>query len=204
MKDVQTTKKETIKKKRSSDGRPVLIDLSDSPPSTPDESPTQPARVSVQQQQHLLHKADMTRDFKAFQRRLNQFSKQTRESRLDEVEIERVKLYLDDWITTTSSNLDPEISVFYMPVDVENDNDDENNVDQQSSISPRDVRVFRNYLLYLLAVSRDLEKLSVVIKIFKRLAYKCGSPDWISIYQDVVSTVQSEFYIKYDHTLEIN
>lgn len=188
------------RKSRTNSGRPVLIDLSDSPPSTSDESTPSPPRGK-------MLKSELTRDYKTFRLLLDKFENNS--CCPQENEIEKLKLYLADWIASTSRDvmndedpdasecvlLDDDVSIVVQP--------QRSHPSSSSGIRPRDVRVFRNYLMYLLSVRNDLETLSVCVRILKRLAYKHGSPEWIALSQELVSTVQSEFYIKYDHTLEI-
>lgn len=164
-----------------------MIDLSDSPEYQEQEEGKNDETVTSSQ----------TKDYEIFRSRLKQFEPKNF-SCIDrnQVEIEALKNMLSDWVSTTCvRNRDPEISVYFII-------DEESNDDDQSEISKRDVKIFKNYLMHLL-VNRDLEKLTIAMKAFKRLVYKNESPDWISVYKDMESTVQSEFFIKYDHKLEL-
>jgi hypothetical protein len=120
-----------------------------------------------------------------------------KEEHSSDCELECVKNYLHDWICWSTKNL-AEMSSCYF------DESQSCDSDQDEKVNTVDIQVFTNYLLYLLHVSKNLEMLVIILKVFKRLAYKSGSFEWISICDNTLATVQSDFFIKYDLTLELN
>lgn len=159
-----------------------MIDLSDS--------------IQVQPPDVLPHSSgldDQLKDYELFKSKLNKCVPNITAGNKNELEIECVKNFFSDWISSTNNNTDPEASVYFV---------DENN--EQSLINRNDLKIFKNYLLYLLNVNNDLEKLAIILKILKRLIYKSESFEWINVYEELASAIQSEFYIKYDHKLELN
>ncbi len=97
----------------------------------------------------------------------------------DELEKEKLKHLLSDWIFWTSRN-------------------------RIDSIDQDDLNIFRGYLIYLLITRRQLEKLVFILKILKRIIEKNGSFDWIEAYKELYTYIQSEFYVKFDSTIKLD
>ena len=102
-----------------------------------------------------------------------------------ELELERLKCLLNDWIFWTSKDKQ-KCSL---------------NLEQ---IDPEDLDIFSGYLHFVLNVKKDLEKLSLTLKIFKRLVEKNGSNEWISAFKEIFYSLQSEFFQQYDSTIKLD
>jgi len=116
-------------------------------------------------------------DYKCFLDRLNSFVlpvKINLKQSKSELELERIKNMLDDWIFCTS---------------------------RQNEIDADDLNIFKNYLFYLLLILKDYEKLTFILKIFKYLIKKNGSLEWVESYKEIVSQIQSDFYERFNATL---
>ena len=101
-----------------------------------------------------------------------------------DAELESLKKMLDDWIFWTSKN-------------------NLSRSNRRDAISDEDVHIFKGYLLYLLNVDKNIEKLSIILRIFKRLIEKSGSFEWIENYKHILASVQTDFYEEYNSTLNI-
>jgi hypothetical protein len=116
-------------------------------------------------------------DYECFLDRLNSFvlpAKVNLSQSESELELERIKNMLDDWIFCTS---------------------------KQNEIDADDLQIFKNYLFYLLLILKDYEKLTFILRIFKYLIKKNGSFEWVESYKEIVSQIQSEFYERFNATL---
>lgn len=102
-------------------------------------------------------------------------------NKLFKQEIDCIKFILNDWIYW-SSNL--------------NRND--------TTLFNNDLLVFKGYLLHLVNYNEHLEKLEIILKLFKSLIIKYGSSDWVHFYKQVHDEVQAYFYQKNNALLDID
>ena len=119
------------------------------------------------------------KDYDCFQNRINNFELPdniNKKQPAKEIDFEKIKHLLDDWIfwTTNSSNLDVD-----------------------------DLQIFKGYLLHVLNHFKDLEKMVLILKLFKRLVVKNGSMEWVDSYKDVYSSIQADFYAMYDSVFNL-
>jgi hypothetical protein len=95
-----------------------------------------------------------------------------------ELEIEKIKHFLSDLIFWTSIN--------------------------HSSVNDtNDFDMFKGYLLYLLNTKKQLESITTILKIFKRLIQTNGSFEWIETYKDICMLIQSDFFVEFDSNILI-
>ena len=165
-----------------------MIDLCNSPLS--DQEPQQLNTAH-------LEKSIYEKDFLIFDKKLNDIANTKINSKVfrpnsSELKLECAKHMLNDWIYFTSKN--------------NNAVSCQANTSRASAsqIDAEDLQTFKNYLLYLLIVRRDLELLTLVFKIFKRLIQKNGSFEWIEAYKELQASVQAEFYEKFNSTIKLD
>lgn len=96
-----------------------------------------------------------------------------------ELKREKIKHLLSDWIFSTSRN-------------------------QSINIDSDDLNVFKGYLFYLLNVRKQFEELYFILKILKRLIEKNGSFEWIEAYKELVTSIQSDFYLEFDSKIQLD
>lgn len=102
----------------------------------------------------------------------------------DDEDLENLKRLLDDWIFWTSkSNFDK--------------------TSKRQIINDEDLLVFKGFLLYILNVEKNLEKLTIILRILKRLIEKSGSFEWTENFKEIVASIQADFYEEYNSTLNI-
>jgi hypothetical protein len=100
-----------------------------------------------------------------------------------DLDMERIKSLLNDWIFWTSRLV---------------------NNTSDSLIDQDDIDLFKNYLLYLLIYLNDFEKSNLIMRIFKRLIEKNGNIEWAECYKDILMTLQTNFYEKFNFTIKLN
>ena len=152
----------------------ISIDLTESPKAT---------KQTVYESKKNIYE----NDFKFFRNRLVSFKSEERLNKSllrGDAELENLKHLLDDWIFWTSRS-----------------NFDKSN--KRQIINDEDLLIFKGYLLYLLNVDKNLEKVTLILKIFKRLIEKSGSFEWIENYKEILASVQADFYEEYNSTLNI-
>ncbi len=71
---------------------------------------------------------------------------------------------------------------------------------KQQKIDFDDLEIFKGYLLHILNEFKDLEKMTLILKIMKRLIVKNGSTEWIEAYKEIYESLQADFYAIYDST----
>ena len=49
-----------------------------------------------------------------------------------------------------------------------------------------------------------IEKLNIIMRIFKRLIEKNGNVEWAECYKEILTFIQAEFYEKYNYTIKLN
>ncbi|CAF0836831.1 unnamed protein product [Brachionus calyciflorus] len=139
-----------------------------------------------------------SKDYKLFQAKLKQFqatsmtSSQIKNLNKKEARVELVKSFLNDWILWTSNKNCTDIKYSYF------------GRENQQDIDNEEIQIFKNYLFYLLLVKEDLEMVRLVLKIMKRLIQVYGSFEWTENFKDLSSCIQSEFFEKYDVTLNLD
>ena len=124
--------------------------------------------------------------YEIFNRRIQMFElsdKINKTQTKTELELERIKSLLNDWIFWTSQLV---------------------NAASDSLIDQEDIDLFKNYLLYLLIYLNDFEKLNIIMRIFKRLIEKNGNIEWAECYKDILMTIQTDFYEKFNYTIKLN
>ena len=133
---------------------------------------TQKTKTVVENSEHRM-------EYKCFKQRISQFQlpdhinkSQTKQ----ELELEKIKYLLSDWISWTSRS-------------------------SSDLIDSDDLKIFRGYLFYLLSVRKQLEMLAFIMKLLRRLIEKDGSFEWIEAYKDLYSSIRTDFYIEFDSTL---
>ena len=57
--------------------------------------------------------------------------------------------------------------------------------------------------LYLLNTKKQLESITTILKIFKRLIQTNGSFEWIETYKDICMLIQSDFFVEFDSNILI-
>lgn len=189
----KTPKMSKMTQRKSGRHEPILIDLCESP--KPLVESTEPDKT----QQESKTNDQIYQDYIKFTNKLKNVRADEKASshniinkhRPVELELERIKIYLHEWICLTTNNIDEMSGIYFNP------NSTNTNVEL-------DIHVFANYLLYLLSVSKNLEMLTIIMKIFRRLVYKNGSFEWISAYDNTLATVQREFSKIYHFNLELN
>ena len=128
------------------------------------------------------------KEYTFFKSRLLNFKSEERLNRnllREDKEIFLIKHLLADWIFWTSK------SSFTRG----------NN--KRPEISDEDLQIFKGYLLYLLKVKKNIEKVTIVLKILKRIIEKSGSYEWIENYKDILASIQSDFFEEYNSVLNI-
>ncbi len=121
-------------------------------------------------------------EYKCFKQKIEEFKLPDHVCKFqhaDELEKEKLKHLLSDWIFWTSRN-------------------------KADDIDHEDLNIFRGFLIYLLNTQRQLEKLAFIFKILKRLIEKNGSFEWIETYKELYTSIQSEFYIEFDSTIRFD
>lgn len=125
-------------------------------------------------------------DYLTFEQRLKdlEISSRLRSKYKHELEIktESIKFLLNDWVYITSLNASS----------------------QRSQIDADDLSIFKSYLIHLVRVEKNLELVRVVLKLLKRIIEKNGSYEWIEAYDDLYSSIQTEFFEKYDSVLRLD
>ena len=123
--------------------------------------------------------------YEIFNRRIKMFELSDKINKTQtkmELELERIKSLLNDWIFWTSQLVNA----------------------SDSLIDQGDIDLFKNYLLYLLIYLNDFEKLNIIMRIFKRLIEKNGNIEWAECYKDILMTIQTDFYEKFNYTIKFN
>jgi hypothetical protein len=109
--------------------------------------------------------------------------------RESELKLECIKYLLNDWIYFTSK--DTKCTRL-------------SSKEINNQIDADDLQVFKNYILYLLHVSQDFEQLALIMRVYKRLIIKNGSLEWTETYKEMCSSIQGDFYEKYDSTIKFD
>lgn len=122
-------------------------------------------------------------EYKYFRQKVSDFElpdyvNQTNRSK-SELELEKIKYLLSDWIFWTSRN-------------------------HSNVLDTDDFEVFKGYLLYLLNTKKQLESLCTILKILKRLIQTNGSFEWIEIYKDLCMLIQTDFYVEFDSSIKLD
>lgn len=125
-------------------------------------------------------------DYKCFKAKLLNFKSLDKCLTKSEIEIECLKNLLDDWIFWTSKNTNL------------------NKSNKIELINDEDLSVFRGYLFYVLNISKDFEKLALIMRVFKRLIQKNGSLEWIENFKEIKTALQTEFYEKHNSTIKFD
>ncbi len=176
-----------LKRKSFCDNEPDVIDLSDSP-----DSQTEFNNFSDRNSKSSAKEA-YSKDYFVFDRRLQRIEEdkinRAAFKRDSELKLECIKYLLNDWIfftskDTTCSHLSSR--------------------EINSKIDADDLLVFKHYLMYLLHVSKDLEHLVLIMRVFKRLILKNGSLEWTETYREMCASIQADFYEKYDSTIKFD
>jgi hypothetical protein len=152
----------------------IQIDLSD------DETP---GANSSQQETKM---SSLKQSYDAFKSRIDHFElsdkiNQSIFRRKSELELEKIKCLLDDWIFWTSRT-----------------------GSTNETIDQDDIDLFKGYLLYLMTERADLEMLCTILRILKRLIEKNGSLEWTDQFKEITTSIQSEFYEKFSSTIKFS
>lgn len=121
------------------------------------------------------------REYKCFKQKIAEFelpNHVNKSQSRDDLELDKVKHILSDWIFWTTRHT--------------------NAIDQE------DLEIFTGYMFYLLNHRRQLEKLSLILKVLKRLIQTNGSSEWIEIYKDLCGAIQTDFYVEFDSTIKLD
>ena len=141
--------------------------------------------TTVVEEARLEESLDYEDEYKTFVNKIETFINKSKvggeaSANCDDDDIDAIKRLLDDWIFWSANLL------------------------KAKSIDDDDIQIFKGYLLYLLIKIENIEKLFLILKLFKRLVIRNGNTEWIRHYKNINEEIQSEFYQKYDATLQID
>lgn len=126
-----------------------------------------------------VENSEHRKEYKCFKQRISQFQLPdhvNKNQSKKEIELEKIKYLLSDWISWTSRRT-------------------------SDFIDSDDLQIFRGYILYLLTVRKQFEMLAFIMKLLRRLIEKDGSFEWIETYKELYSSIRTEFYIEFDSNL---
>ena len=119
--------------------------------------------------------------FKKFNMSLENYKNRNSTNGLEEdIDLNAIQHVLGDWICWSS------------------------NLVNKQFIHDEDVDVFKGYLFYILNISRDFDRLLVIMKLFKRLITINGCLKWVFIYKQISSEIQADFYLAYNNVLQLD